>query len=334
MSSKSIIAITMGDPCGIGPEVVAKALAIPEITRECHPLVIGNAPLLRKTAVDLGLTLDITPVSSAAQAADNAISILDPGNLRPEDIVPGQISAVAGKACVEWVLRAGELALSGDVQAMATAPINKEAAQAAGYNDIGHLELLQSLSEAKQVATMLTAGNLRVVHLTTHRSLAQAVAYVKRDNVLAKLELIQSCFRDWGFASPRIGVAGLNPHGGDGGLLGREEIDEIAPAVESAREQGIDVTGPVPADSVFPQATEGRFDVVLALYHDQGHIPIKMKDFEGSVSINLGLPFTRTSVDHGTAFDIAGKGIASARGMVNAIEVATVMANTGCLPRE
>ena len=186
MSSKSIIAITMGDPCGIGPEIVAKALAVPEITQECHPLVIGNAPLLRQTAVDLGLALDITPVSSAAQAADNAISILDPGNLRPEDVVPGQISAAAGRACVEWVLRAGELALSGDVQAMATAPINKEAAQAAGYKDIGHLELLQKLSEAPQVATMLTAGSLRVVHLTTHRSLAQAVAYVTRDNVLGK----------------------------------------------------------------------------------------------------------------------------------------------------
>ena len=334
MSSKSIIAITMGDPCGIGPEIVAKALAIPEITRDCHPLVIGNAPLLWKTAVDLGLALNITPVSSAAQAADNAISILDPGNLRPEDVVPGQISAAAGRACVEWILRAGELALSGDVQAMATAPINKEAAQEAGYQDIGHMELLQKLSEAEQVATMLTAGNLRVIHLTTHRSLARAVAFVTKENVLAKVELIQTCFKDWGFDSPRIAVAALNPHGSDGGLLGREEIDEIAPAVESAREQGIDVTGPVPADSVFPQAVDGRYDAVLALFHDQGHIPIKMKDFEGSVSINLGLPFTRTSVDHGTAFDIAGKGIASARGMVAAIEVATVMANTGCLPRK
>ena len=221
--------------------------------------------------MDLGLTLDITPVSSAAQAADNAISILDPGNLRPEDIVPGQISAGAGKACVEWVLRAGELALSGDVQAMATAPINKEAAQAAGYNDIGHMELLQKLSEAKQVATMLAAGNLRVVHLTTHRSLAQAVAYVTKENVLAKLELIHTCFKDWGFDSPRIAVAALNPHGSDGGLLGREEIDEIAPAVESAREQGIDVTGPVPADSVFPQAVDGRYDAVLASFTTRAH---------------------------------------------------------------
>ncbi len=334
MSSKSIIAITMGDPCGIGPEVVAKALAIPEITAECHPLVIGNAPLLRKTASDLGLALDITPVSSAAQASDNAISILDPGNLRPEDVTPGQISAGAGRACVEWILRAGEMALSGDVQAMATAPINKEAAQAAGYQDIGHLELLQKLSEAKQVATMLTAGSLRVVHLTTHRSLARAVEYVTKENVLAKVELTHNCFRKWGFDSPRIAVAALNPHGGDGGLLGREEIDEIGPAVEAARAQGIDATGPVPADSVFPQAAEGRYDAVLALFHDQGHIPIKMKDFEGSVSINLGLPFIRTSVDHGTAFDIAGKGIASARGMENSIQVATIMANTGCLPRE
>ena len=332
MSDRPIIALTLGDPSGIGPEVIAKALAHPEVLAACHPLVVGNAPLLEKTVRDLGLDFEITRVSAAAEAAQNAISILDSGNLNAEDIVPGRISAVAGKASVEWILQAGEMAQAGQVQAIATAPINKEAARLAGYQDIGHMELLQSLSGAKEVATMLTAGSLRVVHLTTHRSLAEAVAYVKKDHILAKLKLTHRSFQEWGFSTPRIAVAALNPHGGDGGLLGREEIEEIAPAVKEARTQGIEAIGPIPADSVFPQALDGRYDAVLVLYHDQGHIPIKVKDFEGSVSINLGLPFIRTSVDHGTAFDIAGKGIASETGMKQAIQAAAFIAGTGRLP--
>jgi len=332
MSNRPIIALTLGDPSGIGPEVMAKALAHSDVLASCHPLIIGNVPILNKTIKDLGLTLDVTPVSSAAEASENAVSILDSGNLNAEDIVPGRISAAAGKASVEWILQAGELALSGQVQAIATAPIHKEAARAAGYKDIGHMELLQSLTGAKEVATMLTAGNLRVVHLTTHRTLASAIEYVTKDHILAKLELTHRSFQEWGFPTPRIAVAALNPHGGDGGLLGREEIDEIAPAVEEARSQGMEVTGPVPADSVFPQAIAGRYDAILVLYHDQGHIPIKVKDFAGSVSINLGFSFVRTSVDHGTAFDIAGKGVADETGMMEAIRAAAFIASTGHLP--
>lgn len=332
MSDKPIVAITMGDPCGIGPEVVAKALSHPEVVQACHPLVIGSAPLLARTARDLGLTLKFATVSSAAEAAENDISVLDPGNLDPADVVPGRVSAGAGKACVEWILEAGRLALGGHIQAIATAPINKEAAKAAGYQDIGHMELLQSLSGAPEVATMLVAGRLRVVHLTTHKSLALAVAYVTKEHVLAKLRLTDSWFKEWGVPSPRIAVAALNPHGGEAGLLGREEIEEIAPAVEAGQRDGIDVTGPVPADSVFPQAVAGRYDAVLVLYHDQGHIPIKVHDFEGSVSINLGFPFLRTSVDHGTAFDIAGRGIADETGMKQAITVAAFMAREGRMP--
>jgi len=180
----------------------------------------------------------------------------------------------------------------------------------------------------------LTAGSLRVVHLTTHRSLARAVEFVKRENVLAKIELTHNSFKEWGFSDPRIAVAALNPHGGDGGLIGREEIEEIVPAVEDASTRGINVIGPIPADSVFPQAINGHYDVVVVLYHDQGHIPIKVKDFEGSISINLGFPFTRTSVDHGTAFDIAGKGIADATGMIKTLEATAFIANTGNLPGE
>ena len=332
MSNLPTIAITMGDPCGIGPEVVVKALSNPSLTELCHPLVVGSTPILMKTAEHLGLSLNITSVLSPEEAANNNISILDPGNLNAEDIVLGQVSADAGRASVEWILEAGRMALNGDVQAIATAPINKEAARAAGYEDIGHMELLQKLSGAKEVATMLTAGNLRVVHLTTHRSLARAVEYVKKENILSKLELTHICFKNWGFDNPRIAIAALNPHGGDGGLLGREELDEILPAVKIGLDNGINVAGPIPADSVFPQALAGLYDVVFVLYHDQGHIPIKVKDFDGSISINLGFPFTRTSVDHGTAFDIAGKGVANPDGMIGAIEAAAIIAKTGKLP--
>ena len=332
MTNKPLIAVTMGDPSGIGPEVVAKALSSPSVTNLCHAMVIGSAPLLEKTAQDLGIGLDIARVASVSEAESHTISILDMGNLNAEDVVPGELSAASGKACIEWVLKAGELAISGLIRGIATAPINKEAAQAAGYSDVGHMELLQSLSKAKNVATMLMAGRLRVVHLTTHRSLARAVEYVTKENVFAKIDLTYRWFQEWGFKAPRIAIAALNPHGGEAGLLGREELEEIIPAVQAASDQGMVIDGPIPADAVFPQALAGNFDAVIVLYHDQGHIPIKVHDFEGSVSVNLGLPFIRTSVDHGTAFDIAGKGIADSTGMEEAIRVASLMASENRLP--
>ena len=193
------------------------------------------------------------------------------------------------------------------------------------------MEIFQRQSGAKDVATMLMAGKLRVVHLTTHRPLRLACDYVTRDNVLAKIMLTHGTFQGWGFPSPRIGVAALNPHASDGGLLGDEEATQIAPAVEAARASGVDVVGPVPADTVFNQAIEGMFDVVVAMYHDQGHIPIKVHDWARSVSVNLGLPFIRTSVDHGTAFDIAGKGVADHESMLEAIGVAVDLASEGRL---
>jgi 4-hydroxythreonine-4-phosphate dehydrogenase len=223
---------------------------------------------------------------------------------------------------MEWVTKAGELALAGVVDAIATAPLNKEAAAMAGYQSIGHTELLQELAGVKTIATMLMSKNLRVVHLTTHRSVKVACDYVKKERILEFLQLTHDTFIKWGFASPRIAAAALNPHGGDGGLIGREEIEEIRPAVLAARQRGIDVTGPVPADSVFFQAIQGRYDAVLAMFHDQGHIPVKVYGFEESVTSNLGLPFVRTSVDHGTAFDIAGKGIAQHISMLESIRLA------------
>ena len=202
----------------------------------------------------------------------------------------------------------------------------------AGYEQIGHMEIFQKQTGADQVATMLMARQLRVVHLTTHRSVRIACDYVTKENVLAKTVLTDEHFKRWGFPSPRIGVAALNPHASDGGLLGDEEAKQIAPAVEEARAMGIDATGPVPADTIFTQAIDGKYDAVLCMYHDQGHIPIKVHDMVHSVSVNLGLPFIRTSVDHGTAFDIAGKGVADHESMLESIRVAVSLVSDGRLP--
>ena len=263
---------------------------------------------------------------------DGTVNVLDRHHLRPGSVTVGHVSAAAGKASVEWVLEAGRLAREGRVDAIATAPINKEVASAAGYKDIGHMELLQQLSEAPEVATMLMSGHLRVVHLTTHRSLRRACDAVTQENVLAKLRLTRAFFQGQGITTPRIAVAALNPHASDGGLLGDEEAREIDPAVQAARAEGIAATGPVPADTVFTQAIQGQYDVVLALYHDQGHIAVKVHGWERSISVTLGLPFVRTSVDHGTAFDIAGKGVASAQSMAQAVRVAVALATGKGLP--
>ena len=334
MNDRPLIAITMGDPAGIGPEVTAKALLDRRVYERCRPFVIGSA-----AAMDSALRLIDTPVAThVAHSLDDVsghsdiIDVLDLENLDYSSIAFGRISPVAGKASVEWILKAGELAASGQVQAIVTAPINKEACSLAGYKDIGHMEIFQSQTGASDVATMLMAGALRVVHLTTHRSLRVACDHVTRDSVLAKTRLTHESFKEWGFPAPRIAVAALNPHGSDGGLLGDEEEKQIRPAVDDARALGIDATGPIPADTVFNQAIDGKHDVVLAMYHDQGHIPIKVHDWARSVSVNLGLPFIRTSVDHGTAFDIAGKGIADPMSMVEAMKVAVDLASDGRLP--
>ena len=291
--------------------------------------MIGNSSAM-VSAIELaggsGATNLIHDVEDA-KGSHGIIDVLDMGNLDYSVIQPGVISAECGRASVEWILRAGELAAAGVIQAIATAPINKEACKSAGYTDIGHMEIFQRQTGSDQVATMLTARHLRVVHLTTHRSLRVACDYVTKDNILAKIELTHRSFREWGFDNPRLGVAALTPHASDGGLIGDEEDVHIRPAVESACLLGIDATGPVPSDSLFPQAIDGKYDVVLAMYHDQGHIPIKVYDFARSISINLGLPFIRTSVDHGTAFDIAGKGSADSESMLECIKVAVSLAS-------
>ncbi len=328
MGERPVIAITMGDPCGIGAEVIAKALARPSVGAWCTPLVVGNADIMRRAFELTGSGFEVRAVESADDVVGGggAVAVLDIGNYDAAGMRPGEISATAGKAAMEWVVRAGELCLNGSVTAMATAPLHKEAASLAGYEDIGHMEVLQRLSESPKVLTMLVSKGLRVVHLTTHRSLKRACDYVTQDNILAALRLTDSSFKTWGFSEPRIGVAALNPHASDGGLIGDEEATEISPAVEAALAEGIDAAGPVPADTVFLQGVRGDYDAVLAMYHDQGHIAVKMYGFEESITVNLGLPFIRTSVDHGTAFDIAWQNKADDTSMVESIKVAVDLA--------
>ena len=317
----------MGDPCGIGPEVVVKAMADPRVYETCRPLVVGNVYSMEQAVSLTGVPLSVKEVVDPAKSGmePGVIEVVDIRNLNREDITIGEINPICGKAAMEWVTKAGELAMSGVVDALATAPLNKEAAGLAGYKSIGHMELLQELSESKLVATMLMAKNLRVVHLSTHRSLSLACELVKKDRILDYLRLTHESFVRYGFERPRIGTAALNPHGSDGGLLGDEEKSEISPAIEAAREEGIGAIGPVPADIIFHQAIQGQYDVVLCMYHDQGHIPVKVYGFEESITANLGLPFVRTSVDHGTAFDIAGKGIASHESMLESIRLAVAL---------
>ncbi len=329
---KPVVAVTMGDPCGIGPEVIAKALADPNVYENCRPLVIGNGWCMERALELVGSDLKLCQTNVPLQPNGSAVrdegtvEVLDPGNLNAEDVTVGQISPTCGRAAMEWVATAGKLAMEGQVDAIATAPVNKEAASLGGYSAVGHTELFQELAGNPTVATMLMSGNLRVVHLTTHRSLRRALDYVTKERILSFLQLTHETFGSWGMPNPRIGVAALNPHGSDNGLLGHEENEEIGPAVMAACNAGVNAIGPVPADSVFHQAISGRYDVVLAMFHDQGHIPVKVHGFERSITANLGLPFIRTSVDHGTAFDIAGKGVADHLSMIESIKLAETFA--------
>ena len=328
MTERPLIAITLGDPAGIGPEVAVKALQRDELRSQARLFLLGSPTSAAAALRLIGSTHELRLLRRPGDARGEAgtTEVLAVGGFREDYFAMGERSVVAGEASHRWVEEAARLALAGAVDAIVTAPINKESWRLAGSADTGHQEVFRRLSGADQVATMLVTGNLRCMHLSTHKTLAEACAWVTRENVLAAIRLTDRHFRDWGFAEPRIGVAALNPHAGDGGLIGTEELTAIGPAVEDAQSEGIAATGPVPADSVFPQAIAGRYDVVVVMYHDQGHIAIKVHGFEESVSVNLGLPFIRTSVDHGTAFDIAGKGVADERSMTEAIRTAIRLA--------
>jgi 4-hydroxythreonine-4-phosphate dehydrogenase len=331
MLKKPIIAISMGDPAGVGPEVTVKALAHSDVQRCCRPLVVGDTATLREAVGLLGLSLTLRRIGDASDADFDPASpdVLDQAAVDVRGVQKAKVSATAGKAAIAYIRTAAELALSGRVHAIVTGPINKAAIQAAGVHHIGHTEYLAELTSADRVTTMLSTPGLSVVHVTRHLPLKEVAAQITQENVLTTIQLTDAGLRQMGVTRPRLAVAALNPHGGDGGLLGQEEIKAIQPAIEVARDAGIDARGPIPADSVFFRAIRGEFDVVVAMYHDQGHIPIKTHGFERSVTVTLGLPIVRTSVDHGTAFDIAWQGIASEDSMVEAIQLAARLTSGG-----
>lgn len=323
-----LLAVTQGDPAGIGPEVIVKALADPAIYRHAQPVVIGTAACLERAMQQTGIRHELARVDTLddVRQQPGLLQVMEPAGLDAGPYPVGEVSAACGHASVSYFEHAIALCLAEKLAGIVTCPINKEAVQAAGYQgDLGHQEILARTTGAKLTATMLMTDKLKVAHLSTHLSLADAVANVSRPTLVDKLQLTVASLTRWGMQRPKVAVAALNPHGGEGGLLGREEIDEIAPAVADCQQLGLDVVGPYPADSIFYRALAGEFDAVLALYHDQGHIAIKVQDFAGSITATMGIPFVRTSVDHGTAFDIAGQNRADANGLKRAIEAAAKM---------
>jgi 4-phospho-D-threonate 3-dehydrogenase / 4-phospho-D-erythronate 3-dehydrogenase len=331
------IGITMGDPAGIGPEVVLKAVAEEEVRRACIPVIIGDAPLLAHTArtLDLQSGYDIVRADEPFPEHSEPV-VYHLGNIHGF-IEPGIESGAAGKAAGGYIEAAVELCAAGSIDAVATAPINKRALFLGGYSFPGHTEFFAHLTGAEEYAMAFVAGNLRIVLISTHVPLAEAIRLVERDRVLEIINLTHRELQRWGIERPRLAVAALNPHGAEGGLFGVEEASEIMPAIDAGRRDDINVQGPYSADTVFLRASRGEFDAVVACYHDQAMIPVKCLSFGEAVNVTLGLPFIRTSVDHGTAFDIAGKGLAEHSSMVAAIKLAAELsqrAGESCRPME
>jgi len=328
---KPLLAITMGDAAGSGPEIITKALADPEVRAVCLPVVVGDAAAMQAALEITGAPGEIRVIEklSAALFRDSIIEVIDLHNIQLDRLTRGRVDPMAGKAAYEYIKLATEMTLAGECDAMVTSAINKEALNKAGYHYDGHTQLLAELCGASNVAMMLVSGKLRVSHVTTHVSLFRAIELVRPERILTVLRLTDEAVRQMGVAEPRIAVAGLNPHSGEGGLFGDEEMKYITPAIEEVRRQGLNVTGPLPPDSVFLRTSEGQFDAAIAMYHDQGHIAVKMLGITHGVNVTLGLPIIRTSVDHGTNFGKAGKGTADPTSLIEAIKLAGVM----CLNR-
>jgi 4-hydroxythreonine-4-phosphate dehydrogenase len=325
-----IIAITMGDATGIGPEVIVKALSHPEVYKECRPVVIGDTKRLQQAQRITKSHIEINTIASEAITHTNCepgiVDCIDLA-LIPQDLPWGKISPLAGDAAFRYLKFAAQLAMQGSVHAICTAPLNKEALHAGGHQFPGHTELLASLTNTDEVSMMLSSPRLRVVHVTTHIGLLDAIEKIEPGLVQRTITRAHTALIRSGIPNPRIGVCAINPHAGENGLFGRgEEASKIKPAVAACIQLGWNVVGPLPADTLFYLAQRGDFDVVIAMYHDQGHGPIKVLGFESGVNITLGLPVIRTSVDHGTAFDIAGTGKADERSMVEAIHQAAQLA--------
>ena len=325
---RPILAVTMGDPAGVGPEVIAKA--VPAVHERARAVVVGDADVMAAAVEVCGMDLSVDRIMdvSAARFAPGTVPVLDSDNV--DTLVRGEVREAYGAASLAYVERAIELAQAGDVDAIVTAPINKQATALAGSDYAGHTGMLADYTDTESYAMMLVEGDLRVTHVSTHVPLRAACDLVTTESVLETVRLTDEALRDLGVDAPSVAVAGLNPHAGDGGLLGDEDRKAVEPAVERARAAGIDAEGPESPDTVYVRAARGEFDCVISMYHDQGHIPVKMLGFAGGdavsgVNVTIGLPIVRTSVDHGTAFDIAGEGVASERSMVEAVDVAVRM---------
>lgn len=326
---KPVIGITMGDAAGIGPELILKAFRQPRLFSRCRPLLIGSADVMRRYRASLGIDVPWTVVSTAQQARfeEGTLDLLDLGMVDVGRLEIGVVAPQPGKAAVTYTQEAGRLALGGFIDAIVSAPLNKESMRAAGYAYEGQTEILAELTGAKRYGMILILGSIRVMMLTTHMALRKACDMVSRERVLSMIELAHDTLVELGIPHPRIAVAGLNPHAGEGGLFGTEETQGSIPAIRDARQKGVDAIGPVPADVVFVKAREGQYDMVLAMYHDQANMAAKLLGFGEVVTMLAGLPIIRTSVGHGTAFDIAGKGIAREENFVMAIEAAIDAAN-------
>ena len=337
--ARPIVGISVGDPGGIGPEVTVKALAVPRVYEQCRPLVIGDASVVRDALRFTGLNLAVNAVDSPEKGIYKlgVVDVLDMGNMPIDQVQYGVVTAQQGRASFEYVAKNIELAMARRMDATVTGPINKAAINEAGFHFAGHTEIYAKMTGTRDYAMMLAEGNFRVAHVSTHVSLREACDRVTRERVLRVIELSHDALLKLGIANPRIAVAGLNPHCGEGGLFGTEEEREIMPAIADAVAKGMNVTGPVPPDTVFSKMAGGMFDLVVVMYHDQGHIPIKLKGFTydeetgqwgavAGVNITLGLPIVRVSVDHGTAFEIAGQGKANPDSMLDSIELAAWLA--------
>jgi 4-hydroxythreonine-4-phosphate dehydrogenase len=322
------IGITMGDPAGIGPEIILKALSQETLYRQAIPMVIGDGAILDRAKGYVGVKVPIRRIETVRGVTGRfgEVEVLDLKNVDPEKCPPAFLCAETGRAAVEYAWKAIDLAKAGELDGVVTAPLNKEAIHLAGYPFAGHTEIFAERTGTRNYALMLVAGRFRVLHVSTHVSLREACDRVKKERVLQVIRLAHDVGGAWNLQRPRIAVSGLNPHAGEQGLFGREEQEEIGPAVAAARAAGIDALGPFPPDTLFYRASRGEFDFVVAMYHDQGHIPVKLRSFDRAVNVTVGLPVIRTSVVHGTAFDIAGKGTASPRSLLEAIRVAIRMA--------
>lgn len=319
------IAVTIGDVAGIGPEIVVKSFSTPDLKEVCDPVIVGDRNYLRKTAKQLGLDVKFSSDDNISKFSD-AVAVHDIGNL-PENIVPGVENGVSGKAAAEYIIAAVDLWKEGVIDAIATAPISKKAILLGGYDFPGHTEFLADLTGTKKVAMSFFGGDLRIVLLSTHISLRQAIDFVTMENLVDLIAFAAKELEKLLHRRPRLAMAGLNPHASEGGMFGTEEEHEIIPAVTECRDKlGIDISGPYSPDTIFLRAHRGEFDAVVACYHDQATIPVKSLSFGSSVNVTLGLPLVRTSVDHGTAFDIAGKGVADASSMIAAIRLAAHLA--------